>query len=142
MADPPQSQPRSDRGAGLFGVIAGVTVFLAFLLMAVQLLVNLYAVSAVTSAAFDGAHIVAGHRFADRDFSSMQRAQTEAEAKVRAELGQFASQVTFDWSQSTDQAVALRVRGRTPRFLLPGLGANLGFDRIDRTAHVRREDLR
>jgi hypothetical protein len=131
-----------ERGAGLIGVIAGVAVFLAFLLFAVQLLMNLYATSAVTSAAFDGARAVAGHRVAHRDGVTMHQAEVDAEARIRTELGRFGDQVTIDWSSSDDNTVAVRVQGRAPRFRLPGLGGPLGFDQIDRTARVRREDIR
>jgi hypothetical protein len=143
VSDQPRARPRDrERGAGLIGVIAGVAVFLAFLLFAVQLLMNLYATSAVTSAAFDGARAVAGHRVAHDDGAVMHQAQVDAEARIRAELGKFGDQVTIDWSASDDASIAVRVQGRAPRFLLPGLGGPLGFDHIDRTARVRREDVR
>jgi len=129
-------------GAGLIGTIAGVTIFLAFLLFAVQLLMNLYTTTAVTSAAFDGAHVVAGHRVAHHDDDALRRAQAEAEVHMRQELGQFGEQVSFDWSGSDDASIAVRIQGLAPRFLLPGLGGPLGFDRIDRTARIRREDVR
>jgi hypothetical protein len=128
-----------DRGSGLFSTLAGVLVFLAFLLFAVQLLTNLYATSAATSAAFDGARQVAGHRSATDDPAATARARADAEARMRSELGRFGEQVTFDWSGSDADMVALRVRARAPRFLLPGLARPLGFDQIDRTVRVRRE---
>ena len=55
-------RPAAAAGTGLISTIAGVTVFLAFLLFAVQLLMNLHATSAVTDAAWDGARHVAGAR--------------------------------------------------------------------------------
>jgi len=128
-----------DRGSGLIGTVAGVLVFLAFLLFAVQLLIGLYATSAATSAAFDGARIVAGRRSRPDDPAGSTRARAQAEDRMRAELGRFGSRVTFDWSASDDEMIALRVEGPTPRFLLPGLGRPLGLDRIDRTVRVRRE---
>lgn len=44
----------------MIGSIVGVTAFLALLMFAVQLALNLYATSTVTAAAFDAARIVAG----------------------------------------------------------------------------------
>jgi hypothetical protein len=38
--------------------------------------------------------------------------------------------------------VALRVQAVNPRVVLPALGAQLGFDTVDRTVRVRREVLR
>jgi len=131
-----------DSGSGLIGTIAGVLVFLIFLLFAVQLLLNLYATSAATSAAFDGARMVAGHRTEADDGVALQRARADAETRMRDELGRFGAQVTFDWSGSDANAVAVRIRGASPRVLLPGFGGPLGFDHIDRTVRVRREVVR
>jgi hypothetical protein len=128
-----------DRGTGLVGTIAGVLVFLAFLLFAVQLLVGLYATSAATDAAFDGARLVAGSRAEPDDPVASASARDRAEARMRAELGRFGTEVTFDWSASDDDMIALRIQGPAPRFLLPGLGRPLGFDHVDRTVRVRRE---
>ncbi|MGZ4706390.1 MAG: hypothetical protein ACXWCM_16120 [Acidimicrobiales bacterium] len=131
-----------ERGAGLIGTIAGVLVFLAFLLFAVQLLIDLYATSAATSAAFDGARLVAGSRTDHATPDSVARAQAEAERRMRDELGELGDRVTFDWTGSDGDVVAVRVQGPAPRFLLPGLGGPLGFDTIDRTARVRVEVAR
>ncbi len=133
---------RGDAGTGLIGTFAGVIVFLAFLLFTVQLLVDLYAISATTSAAFDGARIVAGSRADHRDPVAVLAIRAAAEARVRSELGTFGRSVSFDWSGSNDDAVQLRVRGDTPRFLLPGLQGAIGADHIDRTVRVRVESFR
>ena len=130
---------RGDQGAGLIGTIAGVLVFLGFLLFAVQLLINLYATSTATSAAFDGARLVAGSRTDHASPDAIARAQTEAERRMRDEVGELGDRVTFDWSGSDGDVVAVRIQGSAPRFLLPGLGGPLGFDHIDRTARVRVE---
>ena len=126
---PRSARSGADRGAGLIGTIAGVTVFLAFLLFAVQLLFNLYATSAVTAAAYDAARVVAGSAGGD---------VTRAENHARQVLGRYADRVSFDWSINSD-TVALRVRARNPTFLLPALGGAVGFDEIDRTVQVRVE---
>ncbi|MGZ4709009.1 MAG: hypothetical protein ACXWBN_09760 [Acidimicrobiales bacterium] len=117
-------------------------VFLAFLLFAVQLLIDLYATSTATSAAFDGARLVAGSRTDHATPDSVARAQAEAERRMRDELGELGDRVTFDWTGSDGDVVAVRVQGPAPRFLLPGLGGPLGFDTIDRTARVRVEVAR
>lgn len=123
---------RSERGAGLIATVSGVTVFLAFLLFAVQLLFNLYATSAVTAAAYDAARLVAGSDGGDT---------TLAEDHARQVLGRYADRVTFEWSVDADD-VALRVTARNPTFLLPALGGALGLDEIDRTVRVRVESPR
>jgi len=138
----PRRLTQPDRGAGLIGIIAGVSVFLAFLLFAVQLLINLYATSSVTDAAWDGAREVAGARIDHHDPSTLAAAETQAEVRMRAELGRFAQRVVFDWTGTDAASVSVRVRGTTPRFGLPGLSGPLGFDTIDRTVLVRVEVLR
>jgi hypothetical protein len=134
--------PSGDRGAGLIGTIAGVTVFLAFLLFAVQLLVNLYTTTTVTGAAHEGVQMVASHEVDHHDSVAVANARAEAEAEVRGLLGEVGDRAELDWSASTPDEVALRVRVSTPRFLLPSLQASLGFDEVDRTVRARVEEVR
>ena len=124
-----------DRGAGLIGTVAGVTVFLGFLLLAVQLLFNLYASSAVGAAAYDAARLVA------ESGDPGPPAQHRAEAHARQVLGRYADRVTFAWSVDADR-VRLHVQARNPSFLLPALGGAVGFDEVDRTVTLRIERLR
>ncbi|MGH2685610.1 MAG: hypothetical protein ACRDJP_09110 [Actinomycetota bacterium] len=126
---PKSTRSGAERGAGLIGTIAGVAVFLAFLLFAVQLLFNLYATSAVTAAAYDAARVVAGSAGGD---------VTRAEDRARQVLGRYAERVSFQWSLDAD-TVSLRVTAENPTFLLPALGGAVGFDEIDRTVRVRVE---
>jgi hypothetical protein len=136
------SPGRGDRGAGLIGLLAGVTVTLAFVLFSMQLLMNLYTTSVVTSAGYEGARSVAGQRVDHTDPAVVATARRQAEHRVRHLLGRYGERVSLDWSASTPDVVALRLRGGAPRFLLPGLPAGLGTDEIDRTVRVRVERLR
>jgi hypothetical protein len=131
-----------DGGTGLIGSISGVLVVLAFVLFAVQLLMNLYTTSVVTSAGYEGARAVAGQRVDHADPRSVAEARLRAEARVRQLLGRYGDRVELDWSGSTPDTVVLRLRAQNQRFLLPGLGAHLGFDQVDRTVRVRVEDTR
>ena len=131
-----------DGGTGLIGTFAALVVFLAFLLFAVQLLVDLYASSVTTSAAFDGARVVAGSRADHADAVAVVAAERTAEARVRAELGTFGRSVTFDWTGTDDDSVQLRIQGEAPRFLWPGLQHALGVGHVDRTVRVRVERWR
>jgi hypothetical protein len=133
---------RPDRGAGLIGSIAGVTVFLAFLLFTVQLLMNLHTTSMVSSAAHEAARTVAQAALASGDDPALADARTRGEQQARTLLGEFGHRVRFDWSASTADTVVLRVRAEALRFTIPGLPASLGFDRVDRTIRVRVESLR
>ncbi len=131
-----------DAGTGLIATVAALVVFFVFLLFSVQVLVDLYASSVTTSAAFDGARIVAGSRADHDDDVAMRGARARAEARVRAELGTFGRSVTLDWSGTDDDDVQLRVQGDPPRFLWPGLQHTLGMGHVDRTVRVRVERWR
>lgn len=125
-----------ERGVGLIGSLAGVVAFLSLLLLAVQVTYDLYATSAVTSAAFDAVRIVAG-----ADSASDPNARNRAEATARGILGAYGERVTFEWSEDADN-IALRVQATNPGFLPPPLRRALGVDRVDRTVRARVERLR
>jgi hypothetical protein len=126
------------RGAGLFGTIAGVTVFLAFLTVAVQILMNLYSASVVTSAAYDAARQVAtdgtGPPLDDA-------AKARAEEYARSLLGSVGDHTDFTWIEDDPAVIQLRVVARPPRFLLPVVDGAFGLDVIDRTVTVRVEEV-
>ena len=135
--------PRNDRagkdecGAGLIGTISGVTVFLAFLTVAIQILTNLYSASVVTSVAYDAARhaAAAGHNPLE---AADKRA---AERHARSLLGRVGDDTEFSWDESDPAVVQLRVVARSPRFLVPVVDGALGLDVIDRTVTVRLEEL-
>ena len=101
-----------------------------------QVLFNLYATSAVTAAAFDGARLAAGGGGGDRE---------AAEAHVHEVLGAYSRRPGFDLTWEEDPAgehVILRVRAENPGFLPTALRRPMGFDTIERTVRVRIEDAR
>lgn len=121
-----------DPGTALVGSLVGFAIFMVLLLFATQVVVRLYASSALSDAATRAAEAVA---------SSPDPAGSEADAEVAArhELGSFgAAHTTFLWREVDGQQVVLEVQGRSPEFL-PGLP---GWSRIDRTVTVRTERFR
>lgn len=130
-----------DRGGGLIGTSAGLLVLLALLLFAVQSLFALFARSAVTDAAYEGARQVAGDRVAHDDPVAISLARQQAERTVRSHLGRFGSTITLDWSGSSADTVALTVHARPPGFLWDSL-RGAGPDPISSTVRVRVERLR
>ena len=133
---------RPDAGQGLVGAVAGVVVFLAFLLFAVHLVISLYATSTVTSNAYDAARAVAAADIDHGDAAAVAAAQRQAELDVRANLGDYAERVEpFDWSGTDGDVVRLRIRADNPSFLIYATGG-LGLDAIDRTVTVRVERVR
>ena len=110
----------------------GVLVFLLLLLVAVQVIYNLYATSAVTAAAFDGARLAAGS-------GSGPDGRAEAADHVRAVLGDYGSErVDVSFTPDPDDVV-LTVVADNPSFLPVALRRPLRFDRIERTVRVRVE---
>ncbi len=136
-----RSRP-SDEGTGLLALSAGVLVFLAFLLFAMQLLVGLHARTSVNTAAFDGARMVATAPIDHADPSQLRAAEARAEQRVRQLLGRLGTSATIDWSGSTPEAIAMRVQVDPPRFLLPGLSSTISAGHLDQTARVRVEQVR
>jgi hypothetical protein len=121
--------------------VVGVTAFLSMLLFATQLVLNLYATSTVTAAAFDGARIVAG---ADGG----AEAEAEAEAHIRSLLARYATagSLVLSWAyRDTDglagaDVVALTVDADHPTRLLRVM--RLPFQHVTRTVTVRLESFR
>jgi hypothetical protein len=122
-----------EAGTGLIGASAGVTVFLVLMLLAVQVLFNLYATSAVTAAAYDAARIAAG-------FDGDPAGRWAAENHVRQVLGRYAEAADVE-VQMTPQPddVVLTVTASNPGFLPVALRRPLAFDTIERTVRVRIE---
>lgn len=130
---------KGEGGVGLLSTVVGVFVFLLLLLVAVQVLYNLYATSAVTAATYDGARLAAG-----ADAGGEPRARAEAEAHVRSVLGGYGrDRIELEWQDDpAGRDVVLTVVARNPSFLPSALRAPLGFDRIERTVRVRIEAVR
>ncbi len=125
----------SELGTGLLGSVVGVTVFLVLLLFAVQLVLNLYATSAVTGVAYEAARIVAGEAGGDA-------AVPEADVHARALLGRFAThggQLELSWDLSSQDWVRVTVRASRPSLLVH---VPMPFERVERTITVRREHVR
>ncbi len=116
--------------------VVGVLTFLLFLLLAVQVLYNLYATSAVTAAAYDGARLAAGFEAAGDP-----QAQRAGEAHVRSILGRYGrDRIALSWPDDpTGRDVVLTISADNPSFLPRTLRAPLGFDTIRRTVRVRLE---
>ena len=129
----PASSRRHERGTGLVGSIAGVTAFLAFLTVAVQVLVDLYQTSVVTAAGYDVARSVATHP---------DQPLPPATARLRELLGGVGDEAEVTWDiDEADGVVRLHLVVPTRRFLLPVVAGPLGIDAVDRTITVRMEEL-
>ena len=117
--------------------VVGVTAFLALLMFAVQLALNLYATSTVTAAAFDAARIVAG---ADGGAA----AEAAAEAHLHGLLDGQSVELQWDYRDTDTEpgvdVVALRVETDNPTHLLRSMP--IPFQHVVRTVTVRMETFR
>jgi hypothetical protein len=140
----------------LLPTLFGFVVIVVILLFATQVVFDLYARSAVTSAAVDAARSVAGFASSQRygqdgaagtgdPYQAEQQAIGAAEGRARAALGRYGDVTSFTWSflpsDAVPQVVELRVR-----FNLSGSSFDLarplalpGLDAFDRTVRVRVE---
>ena len=128
-----------ERGTGLVGTTLGVTFFLAFVLLATQVLLGLYTTSLVTAAAVDAATVVAHN-----DDPTNPLVQQDATDRARRRLGAFASQpgrMELEWAATTTDDVIVTVHARAMTVLPSSLGHLIGTD-VNRTIHVRAEHLR
>lgn len=132
-------EPEGDRGTGVFGSSFAFTVFLIFLLLAVQIVFGLYARTTVTAvatdlaqrAANDGAALDAG-RFA------------VYEEEARSRLGRYGDDTSFGFSlvdvdrDGVDDTVAVRVEADLP-LLLPLRWSGYSPASFTRTMRARLE---
>ena len=123
----PPPGARADDGAGIISSIVGLVVFLGFLLFAVQLALNLYAVSLVNASAYDAARVAAA------DNGGIAAGHQRLQALV-------GNAVTASWTDHPEH-VTLRVSGENPTVLPSSVAGVLPFTSYERTVTVRKETL-
>ena len=122
----------------MIGTMIGFAVFVVLLLVAVQVLFDLYARSAATAAAFDAARTVAGYDVATLPQDQLIQAEASAEVQARRTLGAYGRDASFTW-MLTPTDVELRVRIVNSTIVPTQLAAPMGIDTIDRTVRVHAE---
>ncbi len=120
---------RRDPGAGVISTAFGVGAFLVFLFFTAQIMVNLFFISTVTSAAHDAAQTVA------RGGST----RDEAERAFVRFVGPAGEEARLDWGDSRPDEVVLHVRVPYPELALNQVSLPF-FDVVDRTVQVRVEE--
>lgn len=131
------ADPR-ERGTGVVASIAAVGVFLAFLLFAVQLAVNLHTSSTVSAAGYDAARAVASRSVDHGDAGSVAAAQQAAERQLRSLLGGIGRSATVAWHHD-QEAVRLRLVVDAPGIWPSGLAGGSSLRTVERTFVVRIE---
>ena len=118
--------------------IAGVLIFLGFLLLAAQTAIHLYAVSTSTSVMFDEARRVAAA------VSTGTYDCVQATAAVHDRLGRWGDglAVTCSGDDGTSDHVEVRVVGPSPANLVSAFGSVTGLATFERTVRVQAEQFR
>lgn len=116
-------------GNGPLTAVFGVAIFLGFLLLAVQVMVHLYATSAVSAAAFDAARLMA----AEDGIGC-----PEATAHVQQLLGGYGDRVSVTCPANATQ-VGVTISGPSPAPLVDGFRRGFDLGQVERTAMVRVE---
>lgn len=123
---------RTADGVAVVGTLVGFTIFLTLLLFAAQVMIRLYATSALTSAATRAAETVA-------QSPDPKSSVAGAEQAAKSELGAFgATRTQFVWKEVDARQVVLEVKGDSPT-LLP---VPSSWKAIERTVTVRTETFR
>ncbi|MGH9247006.1 MAG: hypothetical protein ACRD29_22345 [Acidimicrobiales bacterium] len=125
-----------DRGAGVLSTAFGVLAFLLFLLFTVQVLVNLFFTSTVTSVAHDAATVVAHSDV----HPAPQSVLNEAEEEFRTFIGGAGADADLTWNVSDPDVVALTVSVPYPS-LASSFVRIPYFERLERTIRVRTEQV-
>ncbi len=123
-------------GSSPVTAVLSLTILLAFLLLATQTLVHLYATTAVTAAAFDVARGAAAE--GRGCLSAGPHGIERAEDHLRRRLGRFGHDVEVVCSDD-GESTSLTVRAPTPARVI---GGPLRLGDIQRTITVRSEMLR
>lgn len=123
-------QRRGEDGAGLVALPWSVLAFGAFLMLAVQVAVHLYATSIVTAT---------GHEATRRAAlgGASPAARADAERWLRSSIGSSVDVESVRWSTTSDR-VTLDVVVRPPNLLLDP-AALAGLRNIERSFEMRRE---
>jgi hypothetical protein len=124
--------------------LAGLTVFLLFLLLAVQVLVGLYATSTVRATLHDAASRAATGGTDQADPVHLARLSDQAEASLGAmgERTDIRLRLVDDDGDGTGDVIAGEAVSVPPRFVPRSVGGMVGFEEIRASVRVRIERFR
>lgn len=136
-----RSRSDDDRGTGLIGSLAGITVVILFMALSAQVLLGLYATATVKATLADAASRAANQRVGQPDLDALAR-------QAEASLGEMGERTTVTLTLADDDGdgqpdVVIGRAISTPPHLVPrSLGNPVGLDQIDVSVHVRIERVR
>jgi hypothetical protein len=134
---------RTDRGVGMVSSLAGLTVFLLFLLLAVQVLFGLYATSTVRATLHDAASRAAA-RGGGAGPSDLARLADEAEASLGAmgDRSEVSLRLVDDDGDGEGDVIVGDAVAVPPRVVPRWIGGMVGFEEIRVSVRVRVERFR
>jgi hypothetical protein len=135
VSAPGAETPRcsTESGTGIVATLTGVAVFSVLLLLAVQVLVDLYARSTLGAVVYDAVRVVSGS-----DAGATPSSLAAAEATARAELGRAGEDAAFRWRVGAS-TVELTVTLTEPSLLPASLVRPLALDHVTTSVVLRRE---
>jgi hypothetical protein len=123
--------------------LAGLTVFLLFLLLAVQVLVGLYARSTIQATLHDAAsRAAAGGAGTDPAELASLSAQAEASLGAMGDRTDIHLRLVDDDGDGAGDVVAGEAVAVPPRFVPRSVGGMLGFEQVRASVRVRVERFR
>ncbi|RMH71475.1 MAG: hypothetical protein D6683_14515 [Actinomyces sp.] len=137
---PAPARFEAETGAGLLGTVAGFAVFCVMLLVAVQVLFDLYATTVVTGAAHDAARRVASADAEGRRCAAALVAEREFVAALGGYGRDGRARLRIDCTDP--DVVRARVVADHPDLVPSLVGRLTGLGRVDRTLEIRTETLR
>jgi len=128
-----------ERGAGVIGTSAGFLVFMLLMLMAVQVLFNLYANTIVTAAAHDAARSVASFSAGEEPCDRVPAANRE----LVDSLGDYADAavISLAWVCDGGDVVVLSISALHPTVLPERMRGLLGLGSLEREITIRVEEF-
>jgi hypothetical protein len=132
---------RGDRGTGLIGSLAGVTVAILFLTFAAQVLLGLYATSTVRATLHDAASRAANQRSGQPNLGAIA-AQAESSLGAMGDRTTITLTLVDDDGDGTPDIVVGHAVAVPPRVVPRSIGGMIGFEQIDVAVRVRIERVR
>ena len=132
---------RDDRGSGMVPAIAGLTVFLMFVLFAVQVLFGLYATTTVRATLHDAASRAAAGNGRGADLTRLA-AEAEDSLGAMGDRTEITLRLVDDDGDGTGDAIVGDAVAVPPRVVPPSIGGMVGFEEVRASVRVRIERFR
>jgi hypothetical protein len=131
-----------DRGAGMVSSVAGLTVFLLFMLFAVQVLFGLYATSTLRSTLYDAASRAAAGGGTERADLALLADEAESSLGRMGDRTVITLRLVDDDGDGVGDVIVGDAVSVPPRVVPRSVGGMVGFEEIRASVRVRVERFR